>query len=154
MLEQLTNRNVFVKIFNCGVNVKTKDCAGSRPFQHKLQHHYFHGKVSQPVPQLTMSRLRTALIKSEWSDFLRFIVILKKKLSFTVLTMFSSLNLEHHTRRTVGGDVYVLQAATLHRHSKNTTCVVCQNCCTKFGLEEKTGQTGNVIRKRYWKLLE
>ena len=32
VLEQLTNRNVFVKILNCGVNVKTKDCAGSRPF--------------------------------------------------------------------------------------------------------------------------
>ena len=46
VLEQLTNRNVRVKIFNCGVNVKTKDCAGSRPFQHKLQHHCFHGKVS------------------------------------------------------------------------------------------------------------
>ena len=36
----------FVKIFNCGVNVTTKDCAGSQPFQHKLQHHCFHGKVS------------------------------------------------------------------------------------------------------------
>ena len=33
VLEQLTNQNVFVKIFNCGVNVKTKDFAGSRPFQ-------------------------------------------------------------------------------------------------------------------------
>ena len=54
MLEQLTYRNVFVKILNCGVNVKRKDCAGSRPFQHKLQHHCFHGKVSKPVPQLTM----------------------------------------------------------------------------------------------------
>ena len=31
---------------SCGVNVKTKDCAGSQPFQHKLQHHCFHGKVS------------------------------------------------------------------------------------------------------------
>ena len=38
--------NVFVKIFNCGMNVKTKDCAGSRPFQHKLQHHCFYDKVS------------------------------------------------------------------------------------------------------------
>ena len=46
VLEQLTNRNVFVKIFNCGVNVKTKDCPGSRTFQHTLQHHCFHGKVS------------------------------------------------------------------------------------------------------------
>ena len=46
VLEQLTNRDVFVKMFNCGVNVKTKDCAGSRPFQHKSQHHCFHGKVS------------------------------------------------------------------------------------------------------------
>ena len=55
MLEQRTNRNFFVKILNCGVAVKTKDCAGSRrPFQHKLQHHCFHGKVSQLVPQLTM----------------------------------------------------------------------------------------------------
>ena len=44
-LEQLTNRNVHVKICNCSVNVKTKDCAQSRPFQHKLQHHCFHGKV-------------------------------------------------------------------------------------------------------------
>ena len=52
VLEQLTNRNVFVNIFNCGVNVKTKDCAGLRPFQHKLQHHRFHGRVSWPVPQL------------------------------------------------------------------------------------------------------
>ena len=42
MLEQLTNRNVFVKTFDCGVNVKAKDCAGWRPFQHKLQHHCFH----------------------------------------------------------------------------------------------------------------
>ena len=40
-VEQLTNRNVFVKIFNCGVNIKTKDCTGSRPLQHKLQHHCF-----------------------------------------------------------------------------------------------------------------
>ena len=31
-------KNVSVKIFNCSVNVKTKDCAQSRPFQHKLQH--------------------------------------------------------------------------------------------------------------------
>ena len=46
VLEQLTNRNVFVKIFKRVLNVKTKDCAGSRPFQHKLQHHCFHGKVS------------------------------------------------------------------------------------------------------------
>ena len=53
VFEQLTNRNVFLKIFNCGVNVKTKDCAESRPFQHKLQHNCFHGKVSKPVPQLT-----------------------------------------------------------------------------------------------------
>ena len=35
VLEQRTNRNVPVKIFNCSENVKTKDCAGSRPFQHK-----------------------------------------------------------------------------------------------------------------------
>ena len=41
MLQHRTNRNVFVKTFNCGVNVKTKDCAGSRPFQRKLQHHCF-----------------------------------------------------------------------------------------------------------------
>ena len=47
VLEQPTNRNVFLKIFNCGVNVKTKDCAG-------LLHHCFHGKVSWPVPQLTV----------------------------------------------------------------------------------------------------
>ena len=32
-------RNVPVKIFNCSVNVKTKDCAQSRPFQHELQYH-------------------------------------------------------------------------------------------------------------------
>ena len=32
VLEQLTNQNVFVKMFNCGVSVKTKDCAGSHPF--------------------------------------------------------------------------------------------------------------------------
>ena len=44
MLEQLTNRNVFFfKIFNCNVNAKTKDCAGSRPFQHRLRHHCFYG---------------------------------------------------------------------------------------------------------------
>ena len=46
VLEQLTNRNVHVKIFNCSVKIETKDCARSRPFQHKLQHHCFHGKVS------------------------------------------------------------------------------------------------------------
>ena len=35
-LEHLTNRNVHVKIFNCSANVKTKDCARSRPFQHVM----------------------------------------------------------------------------------------------------------------------
>ena len=33
-----------VKIFNCSVNIKTKDCAPSRPFQHKLQHLCSQGK--------------------------------------------------------------------------------------------------------------
>ena len=46
VLEQLTNRIVPVKIFNCGVNIKTKDCARSRPFQHKLERRCFHGNVS------------------------------------------------------------------------------------------------------------
>ena len=41
VLEQLTNKNIPVKIFNCSVNIKTKDFAGSRPFQYKLQHHFF-----------------------------------------------------------------------------------------------------------------
>ena len=41
-----TNKNAPVKIFNRSVNVQTKDCAQSRPFQHKLLHHCFHGKVS------------------------------------------------------------------------------------------------------------
>ena len=37
-LEQMTNRNVPVlKVFSCSVNVKTKDCARSRPFQRKIQ---------------------------------------------------------------------------------------------------------------------
>ena len=48
VLEQLTNRNVPVKIFSCSVNIKTKDCAPLRPFQHKLQHHCSHGKASKP----------------------------------------------------------------------------------------------------------
>ena len=37
VLEQLTNGDVHVKIFNCSVNIKTKDCAQSRSFPHKLQ---------------------------------------------------------------------------------------------------------------------
>ena len=46
-LEQLTNRNVPGKIFNCSLNIKTtKDCAVLRPFQHKLQRDCFRGKVS------------------------------------------------------------------------------------------------------------
>ena len=36
VLEQLTNRNIPVKIFNCSMNIKTEDCAQSQPFQHKL----------------------------------------------------------------------------------------------------------------------
>ena len=45
--EQLTNRNVRVKIFNCSEDVRTKDCTQSGPFQHKLQHHCYHGfKIS------------------------------------------------------------------------------------------------------------
>ena len=32
VLEQPAYRNVPVKIFNCNVNIKTKDCAGSQPF--------------------------------------------------------------------------------------------------------------------------
>ena len=46
VLGQLTNRNVPVKIFNCSVNIKTKDCSRLRPFTHTLQQHCFHGKVS------------------------------------------------------------------------------------------------------------
>ena len=61
MLEQLTSRNVRVKIFSCSVNIQTKDCALSQPFQHKLQHHCFHGKVSLPVPQLTMFDLKVMI---------------------------------------------------------------------------------------------
>ena len=34
------------------VNVKTKDCSQSRPFQHNLQQYRCHDKVS--VPQLSM----------------------------------------------------------------------------------------------------
>ena len=55
VLEQMTNRNVPVKIFNCSVIIETKDCAWSQPFQHKLQHHCFQAKISLPVPRLTMS---------------------------------------------------------------------------------------------------
>ena len=43
---QRTDRSVPVKMFSCNVNAKTKDCARSRRFQHKLQRHCFHGKVS------------------------------------------------------------------------------------------------------------
>ena len=46
LLKQLAKRNVPVKIFNCSVKIKTKDCARSRPFQHKFYQHCFHGKVS------------------------------------------------------------------------------------------------------------
>ena len=44
--EQLANGSVPVKIFNCSVNVKAKDCTQSRPFQYRLQHNCFHSKVS------------------------------------------------------------------------------------------------------------
>ena len=50
MLEQLANRNVLVKIFSCSVNVKTKDCARSRPFQHKLLHHYHYQSINRQFP--------------------------------------------------------------------------------------------------------
>ena len=55
-------------IFNCGVNVKTKDCAGLRPFQHKLQHHCFHGKVSKPVHQVTMATLKSSKLQSQMNS--------------------------------------------------------------------------------------
>ena len=41
-----SHSSVPVKIFNCTVNIKTKDCARSWLFRHKMQHHRFHGKVS------------------------------------------------------------------------------------------------------------
>ena len=39
---QLTNRNVPVKMFNCSVNIKTKDCVTVAA----LPTYCFHGKVS------------------------------------------------------------------------------------------------------------
>ena len=55
MLEQLTNRNVPVKLFSSSVITETKDYARSRPFQHKLQHRvidFEDCKVSYPSPSI------------------------------------------------------------------------------------------------------
>ena len=51
VLDQLTNRNVPVKIFNCSVNVKTKDSSQLWPFQDKFQHHCLNKSCTQKLRQ-------------------------------------------------------------------------------------------------------
>ena len=100
VFEQLTNRNVFLKIFNCGVNVKTKDCAESRPFQHKLQHNCFHGKVSKPVPQLTNAQNKETLpsFGEVFSSMGRRGIVLFSGLIFCVL-LFQNRNDQNRPKR-------------------------------------------------------
>ena len=105
----------------------------------------------QKAVQGTLGITSLALIQSELGEFLRPTngkLIKTFLIQMNVLTRYSSLDLEHHTRRAVSRNVYFLQAATLQGHSKHATCVICQECCTKFGLKEKAGHTRNVLKVR------